>query len=148
MGRCRGQGRRSAGLWPVLVSVLLGWLLAWPLAAGATEEDMAQLPVTSPFNCLACHTTADPGPGSFALNAFGEDFLQNGRIWDSNLAHLDSDGDNCLNGVEVGDSDGDGYADGNVEEQAGNPGVYDECGSGSLVDEKTWDALKAMFDGR
>ena len=114
----------------------------------ATEEDMAALPITDPFACMSCHTDRTPGPGSFALNVFGEDFLQNGRVWDSNLAHLDSDGDNCLNGVEVGDSDGDGIADGNVEEQAGNPGVADNCGSGSLVDEKTWGALKAMFDGR
>lgn len=114
----------------------------------ATEQDMATLPITAPFECLSCHTVRNPGPGSFALNVFGEDFLQNGRVWDSNLAHLDSDGDNCLNGVEVGDSDGDGIADGNVEEQAGNPGVADNCGSGSLVDEKTWGALKAMFDGR
>jgi hypothetical protein len=117
-------------------------------AALATEDDMAQLPLTEPFACLTCHTVENPGPGSFALNLFGEDFLQNGRVWDSNLAHLDSDGDTCLNGVEVGDSDGDGFADGNVEEQAGNPGVSDNCGSGSLVDEKTWGALKAMFDGR
>ncbi len=117
-------------------------------SADATELDMAKLPLTTPFECLACHTSGDPGPGSFALNAFGEDFLQNGRIWDSNLAQLDSDGDTCLNGVEVGDSDGDGFADGNVEEQAGNPGVADNCGSGNLVDERTWGALKAMFDRR
>ena len=136
------QGKWRLGLLVVL-SLCLG-----TTAALATEDDMAQLPVTEPFACLACHTSSDPTPGSFALNVFGEDFLQNGRIWDSNLAHLDSDGDNCLNGVEVGDSDGDGNADGNVEEQAGNPGVADECGSGSLVDEKAWDALKAMFDGR
>ena len=43
-------------------------------------------------------------------------------------------------------SDGDGNPDGNVTEQAGNPGVYDACGSGSLIDERTWGALKAMFD--
>ena len=47
-----------------------------------------------------------------------------------------------------GDSDGDGFPDGNVTEQAGNPGVPDECGGGSLVDERTWGTLKAMFDGR
>lgn len=134
-----------------LVRLLAGavvFLGASATAARATEADMARLPVTAPFECLACHTVSNPGPGSFALNPFGTDFLENGRIWDSNLAHLDSDGDNCLNGVEVGDSDGDGFADGNVQEQASNPGVDDDCGSGSLVDEKTWGALKAMFDGR
>jgi hypothetical protein len=113
----------------------------------ATDVDMARLPVTEPNLCLACHTTANPTSAGFELNPFGEDYLANGRLWDANLASQDSDGDGCLNGVEVGDSDGDGEPDGNVDRQAGNPGVPDECGSGSLVDEKTWGALKAMFDG-
>lgn len=131
-----------------LVMVVVAVLSLSAASVQATEEDMEMLPLTAPFDCLACHTMTNPQPGSFALNSFGEDFLQNGRIWDSNLAQLDSDGDNCLNGVEVGDSDGDGFADGNVEEQASNPGEADNCGSGQLVDEKTWGALKAMFDGR
>ncbi len=120
----------------------------WTGAALATPLDMEKLPVTSPNLCLTCHTDVNPSAGAADLNDFGLDFLTNGRVWDSNLAQLDSDGDGCLNGVEVGDSDGDGNADGNVDEQAGNPGVRDNCGSGNLVDEKTWDALKAMFDGR
>jgi len=114
--------------------------------ARATEFYMSLLPVTSPNLCLACHTVAAPVGGNTALNPFGLDFQANGRLWDSNLAQLDSDDDGCLNGVEVGDSDGDGNPDGNVTEQAGNPGVFDDCGSGSLVDEKTWGTLKAMFD--
>jgi hypothetical protein len=114
----------------------------------ATEVDQARLPVTVPNLCMSCHLVEQPNPSNFELNPFGVDYLANGRIWDSNLANLDSDGDGCLNGVEVGDSDGDGHPDGNVESQAGNPGIPDECGSGSLVDEKTWGALKAMFDGR
>ena len=113
----------------------------------ATDADMARLPVSAPNLCLSCHVVDQPTPTSFDLNPFGIDYLANGRLWDSNLANLDSDGDGCLNGVEVGDSDGDGEPDGNVEAQAGNPGIPDECGSGSLVDEKTWGALKAMFDG-
>ncbi len=112
----------------------------------ATEADMAQLPVSSPNLCLTCHTVQFPSTGNAALNPFGLDFLENGRVWDSNLAQLNSDGDNCLNGVELGDSDGDGQPDGNVTEQSGNPGVADACGSGNLVDQQTWDALKAMFD--
>ena len=119
-----------------------------PNPAGATETDMARLPLSNPNLCLSCHVSDQPNAADFALNPFGDDYLANGRLWDSNLANLDSDGDGCLNGVEVGDSDGDGEPDGNVERQAGNPGVQDECGSGSLVDEKTWGALKAMFDGR
>ena len=116
--------------------------------AGATAVDMLNLPVTSPNLCLACHVVAAPSEGDAGLNPFGIDYLANGRLWDPNLAMLDSDEDGCLNGVEVGDSDGDGFPDGNVTEQAGNPGVKDECGSGSLVDEKVWGTLKAMFDGR
>ena len=114
----------------------------------ATDVDMARLPVAVPNLCSSCHVSGQPTAADFTLNPFGEDYLANGRLWDSTLANLDSDGDGCLNGVEVGDSDGDGEPDGNVESQAGNPGVSDECGSGSLVDEKTWGALKAMFDGR
>lgn len=116
-------------------------------AALATDADMLQLPVSSPHLCFSCHLEPSPTPGDNELNPFGLDFLENGRVWDSNLAQLNSDGDACLNGVEVGDSDGDGEPDGNVTEQSGNPGVADECGSSNLVDEKTWDALKAMFDG-
>jgi hypothetical protein len=119
-----------------------------PDPAAATEDDMARLPLSNPNLCLSCHVLVQPNAADFTLNPFGVDYLANGRLWDSNLANLDSDGDGCLNGVEVGDSDGDGEPDGNVERQAGNPGVPDECGSGSLVDEKTWGALKAMFDGR
>jgi len=122
--------------------------LLWADAGLATEADMNRLPVTGPFLCLACHTAADPAPGRAGLNVFGDDYLANGRRWDENLAQEDSDGDGCLNGVEIGDSDGDGEPDGNVVEQAGNPGVVDDCGSGQLVDEKTWGALKALFDGR
>jgi hypothetical protein len=113
----------------------------------ATNLDMSRLPVIVPNLCLACHASDAPRAGNAALNVFGLDFRANGRVWDSNLAALDSDGDGCLNGVEVGDSDGDGSPDGNVTSQAGNPGVADECGSGPLVDEKVWGTLKAMFDG-
>lgn len=128
-------------------TVLTVCLLLWSGLAGATEFDMNQLPVVSPNLCLACHTVDAPVTGNATLNVFGLDFQANGRLWDSNLAQLDSDQDGCLNGVEVGDSDGDGNPDGNVTEQAGNPGVFDDCGAGSLVDEKTWGSLKAMFDG-
>lgn len=118
------------------------------LPAAATEADMARLPVSAPNLCLACHVTPTPTVGDSGLNPFGVDYRTNGRLWDPNLAMLDSDEDGCLNGVEVGDSDGDGFPDGNVTEQAGNPGVPDDCGGGSLVDERTWGTLKAMFDGR
>lgn len=118
----------------------------WAATGWATEADLARLPVTAPFLCLSCHTQESPG-GSAPLNVFGEDYLANGRRWDLDLAQLDSDDDGCTNGAENGDVDGNGRADGNVTEQAGNPGVADDCGSGHLVDEKAWGALKAVFDG-
>ncbi len=130
----------------IVAALGLGLVLLGVETAGATPQDMIELPVTTPNLCATCHVLDSPSAGDAALNLFGLDFLENGRVWDSDLAQLDSDGDGCLNGVEVGDSDGDGVADGNVTEQAGNPGVRDNCGSGSLVDERTWDALKAMFD--
>ena len=136
---CRGT--------PAWAAVCAAVALLWAGPATATEFDMALLPVAAPNLCLTCHTVTAPSAGNAPLNLFGVDFLANGRLWDSNLAQLDSDDDGCLNGVEVGDSDGDGNPDGNVTEQAGNPGVADECGSGSLVDEKAWGTLKAMFNG-
>ena len=39
-------------------------LLVGAGSAGATEAEMAKLPLTSPFECLTCHTDRDPGPGS------------------------------------------------------------------------------------
>ena len=88
------------------LSVCVLWTCAFLFAGSAlaTEVDMARLPVTDPNLCLSCHLTVQPTPASFELNPFGVDYLANGRLWDSNLANLDSDGDGCLNGVEVGDS--------------------------------------------
>lgn len=114
----------------------------------ATSLDMSRLPVVVPNLCASCHTAATPTAGNARLNPFGLDFRANGRVWDSDLAALDSDGDGCLNGIEVGDSDGDGRPDGNVTSQAGNPGLPGDCGSGPPFDETTWGAIKAMFDGR
>ena len=126
----------------VLVVVALAGL---PRGVLATDDDLEKLPVTEPNLCSTCHLQEDP-QFDFTLNVFGIDFLENDRNWDDQLAQLDSDLDGCTNGFEIGDSDGNGIADGNVVVQAGNPGVSD-CGSEALVDEKTWGTLKAMFDG-
>lgn len=135
------RGRGAA----IVVMVALAALCAGQ--AEATNLDMSRLPVVVPNLCASCHTAASPTAGNAGLNPFGLDFRANGRIWDLDLAALDSDGDGCLNGIEVGDSDGDGRADGNVTSQAGNPGVAGDCGSGPPFDETTWGAIKAMFDG-
>jgi hypothetical protein len=136
------QSRRCAAI--VTTMALAAWRAG---SAGATNLDMSRLPVVVPNLCASCHVTAAPVAGNARLNPFGLDFRANGRVWDSDLAALDSDGDGCLNGIEVGDSDGDGRADGNVTSQAGNPGVAGDCVSGPPFDETTWGAIKAMFDG-
>ena len=75
----------------------------WCATAAATDADMARLPLSEPFLCLTCHSVETPQTGSAPLNPFGDDYLANGRVWDLNLASLDSDGDECNNGVEIGD---------------------------------------------
>lgn len=134
---CRSPWRLAAVM---LLSVGLS-------AAAATELDMAQLPVVVPFECQICHVDERPTSFQFDLNAFGADFLANGRIWNATLAALDSDGDGCTNGVELGDADGDGQADGNVTRLQNNPGNPGDCGN-LVIDARTWGALKALFDRR
>jgi hypothetical protein len=123
--------------------VVIGVVFACP--AAATEADQDQLPITEPFLCLLCHVDQAPDPQSFALNTFGSDYLANARTWDANLAAMDSDGDGCTNGVELGDADGNGESDGNVNRLQSNPGDGTDCG-GASVDSRTWGELKALFD--
>jgi hypothetical protein len=106
---------------------------------------MSQLPpVVDPFRCLICHQT-DPGvTGDSSLNSFGDDFLANGLVWNDVLADMNSDGDGCSNGMELGDVDGNGQNEGNVDLLQNNPGA-DDC-SGASVDGRTWGELKALFD--
>lgn len=126
--------------WAAL-AVMLGY--AGPVAA--TVTDMARLPIHEPFRCLICHVESPENGGGTALNLFGDAFLANLRAWNATLADLDSDRDGCLNGVELGDSDGDRVADGNIDRLATNPGVAD-CGSS--LDATTWGELKALFESR
>ncbi|HOX25140.1 MAG TPA: hypothetical protein PLL30_05225 [Candidatus Krumholzibacteria bacterium] len=133
-GDCR-RARRALGL-AVLAAI------GFSLPSWATELDLQQLPLVEPFECLICHVS-DPLPAD--LNSFGSDFLANGRIWNATLAAVDSDGDACVNGVELGDVGGDGNVDGNVTSLLSNPGVAGDCG-GSNVDVRTWGELKALFE--
>ena len=116
-------------------------------AASATEALQAALPLSVPFECLNCHLSDSPTPANASLNAFGGAFLDNGSVWNSYLAGLDSDGDGCTNGAEVGDVDGNGLPDGSVTQESSNPGVDGDC-SASTIDASTWGELKAMFTGR
>jgi hypothetical protein len=126
-----------------LAAIAAGLLAAAPVLA--TSIDMAKLPIYEPFRCLVCHVDSPEHGGGTALNGFGSDFLANLRRWNATLALQDSDRDGCLNGVELGDSDGDRRPDGNIERLASNPGVAD-CGSS--FDPTTWGELKALFESR
>jgi len=126
----------------VTVLVALGLLCG---VAGATEGDMAQLPVVDPFLCLLCHASSEPSALNDDLNVFGDAFLAAGRVWNAELAAGDADEDGCLNGVELGDADADGLADGNVTSLQTNPGNGTDCGVNS-VDSTTWTELKGLFN--
>ncbi len=115
----------------------------------ATEQVMEQqMPVFEPFRCANCHVSGSPAPSNFDLNVFGLDFADNDNTWNSTLARLDSDGDGCTNGAEIGDVDGDGHRDNGVTDESSNPGLDGDCSSASVMEEVTWGALKAIFNTR
>lgn len=108
----------------------------------ATAVLMEELPTSDRFRCLNCHTTQDPSATQAELNPFGVAFRANSNRWDEQLARLRSDGDNCTNGFELGDVDGDGKLDDNVDRERSNPG---EAGCTLQLTEATWGALKKLF---
>ena len=110
--------------------------------AFATSAQMQQLPTSSAFRCLNCHQQQDPGVANAALNSFGLAFKNNGSRWDPNLAAQRSDNDNCSNGFELGDENGDGRADQGVTRERSNPGQSD-CTL--QLNDKAWTALKTLF---
>ena len=132
----------SVRRYPVFIASLVVVMgLCLPVLATQADMDNQLPPQTDPFACLICHQSAD-GSG---LNLFGVDFLGNDRLWNRILAEMDSDGDGCVNGFELGDVDGDGENDGNVGDLQSNPGVIGDCG-GATVDSRTWGELRALFD--
>jgi len=106
---------------------------------------MATLPSSQRFQCRICHVSTQPVPGSSTLNPFGIDFQKNGNIWNSTLALLNSDGDNCANGFELGDMDGDGFLDSGIDEENSNPGDPTDCSI--ALTEQTWGKIKELFGG-
>ena len=108
----------------------------------ATDTLMQELPTSSRFRCLNCHTIQDPSTEQAKLNPFGVAFRTNNNRWDDVLAKLRSDGDNCTNGFELGDVDGDGKLDDRVEQERSNPG---EAGCTLQLKNDTWGELKRLF---
>jgi len=113
-----------------------------PSAAFATAVHMQQLPLSSRNRCLNCHQVQDPSAAAAQLNPFGEAFRTNGFRWDRVLAQQGSDGDNCTNGFELGDRDGNGTSDPGVTQERTNPGQLD-CTL--QLDQAAWTALKQIF---
>lgn len=126
-----------------LFGVPVAMLLVADPAVGTTDS-MMRLPAFGKFKCALCHASATPTAGSSDLNAFGVDFVENGRVWDKTLAMMNSDGDKCLNGFELGDEDGDGVFDyaGDAIENS-NPG--DEADCSIALTKGTWGIIKDMF---
>ena len=97
---------------------------------------------TDRFRCLSCHTVQDPAPSQATLNSFGQAFKNNGFRWDAVLAHGNADGDNCTNGFELSDQNGDGVLDANTKVERSNPG---EPGCALEITNQTWTNLKILF---
>lgn len=120
--------------------------LALVAAVNANTTHMAQMPGSATWGCANCHVngTSTQAP-SVETNSFGRDFRDNGMVWNRILAEKDSDGDGCLNGIELGDADGNGVPDAHQTQQTSNPGSGGDC-QPSTVDDTTWGALKSLFN--
>jgi len=123
----------------MVLSMLLS-LAAAPVFA--TPTLMEELPTAKRFRCLNCHTVQDPSASQATLNAFGRAFKDNGSRWDATLARAGADGDNCTNGFELSDENGDGQLDTGRTEERDNPG---EAGCALQLKEATWQNLKTLF---
>ncbi len=103
---------------------------------------MQALPSSSRFRCLNCHNVQDPAAAQAALNPFGRAFKDNASRWDEKLARGGADGDNCTNGFELSDENGDGKLDAGRNEERSNPG---ELGCALQLKAETWQNLKQLF---
>jgi hypothetical protein len=136
-----------------LLSCLFVLGMLGPSSARATLSEMWSLPTYEPARCLTCHTSSetaldnDPSLAT-QLNPFGVDWKSLGRVWNENIAKRDSDGDQCINGAELGDYTGTQWTgpyvkDPTRNQQNSNPGVVD-CTRAS-IDDRSWGILKAVF---
>jgi hypothetical protein len=127
---------------PVAAISIAVALIAVPEHAAGTPADMLKLPTYSTFQCSICHSVSRPTSAAAPLNPFGEDFQANGRVWDKKLALMNSDGDQCPNGFELDDLNGDGILDEPAGVENGNPGIVD-CSI--ALSKQTWGIIKNIF---
>ena len=127
-----------------LAFLLLPVLMLIPDRAESTSGMMFNLPAYNKYRCTSCHTTSTPVEANAVLNAFGNDFLGNGMVWDKELAEKNSDGDKCTNGFELGDKDGDGiFDDQGPAVEHSNPGDASDCSI--ALTHTTWGIIKDIF---
>jgi hypothetical protein len=90
----------------VMVSVicLVSFLIVLTTPANAKLIEVKKIPNGKKNSCDNCH---QPGTESTdKLTPFGNDYMKNGKKWNSSIAGKDSDGDGMTNGQELGDPDG------------------------------------------
>ena len=81
---------------PVLFLFFLGVNQAWGYSGWENN-----IPNGSKFGCNNCHVPDMSGKTQFGIN-----YKNNGYVWNSTLAAIDSDGDTFTNGIELQDPDG------------------------------------------
>ena len=116
-----------------------------PQEVVGSEDAMKTLPAFERYRCALCHVNPSPNDEHPNLNDFGKDFLGNNGIWDHTLAVMNSDGDRCSNGAEIGDRDGDGEFDEPARRprENSNPGNPSDCTA--PISEDTWGIIKQIF---
>jgi len=142
----RVRNRLGQGLLATIgAGVLLLFVCLPPQDVVGSEEAMMKLPAYERFQCALCHVNPSPSDEQPDLNAFGRDFLGNNGIWDHTLAAMNSDGDRCSNGAEIGDRDGDGEFDEPARRprENSNPGNPSDCTA--PISEDTWGIIKQIF---
>lgn len=129
-------------------------LASFPVVVHATEEQMLRLP-TFVSGCLTCHDGSSvkedfvpEGTAALVMNPFGDDWTDNGKVWDAVLALLNSDNDGCTNGFELGDPKGKWRPgaerpDLDPAGETHNPGAASDCAL--PIDSQSWGVLKALF---
>jgi hypothetical protein len=125
-------------------------------SAGATTPQNEKIP-PSEFGCRLCHAGSEvradwvPEPVSRdQLTSFGQDWQDLAqepdlRAW-AEMAPLNSDGDGCTNGYELGDPRGE-YLNPGTEPAHALGDVLDPNREDCLLplDEQAWGTLKALF---
>jgi hypothetical protein len=127
-----------------LGGIIAGFCTLTSSAALGSADEMIKLPSYTRFQCTICHTVNRPTAGTADLNLFGIDYLGNGKVWNRTLALMNSDGDNCPNGFELADLDGDGVPDEPGGTENSNPGERD-CTI--ALSKQTWGIIKELFSG-